>query len=147
MPATAQSTKARHAVFVQHLSTDAAVAIAQRGVQLCRDKGFAVAATVLDRSGNVLAAVRDNNAGASTLDGSRRKAYTAINMGLPSAAVEKLTREDASLRALGDIADFLPLQGAVPIEIDGQLVGAVGIGGATGEVDERCALEAVRQVL
>lgn len=143
----AQSTTTPHAVTVQHLSTDAALAIAQRAVQLCRDKGFAVAATVVDRSGNVLAALRDNNAGPATLDGSRRKAYTAINMGMASSAVEKLVRDDVSLRSLGDIADFLPLQGGVLIKIGEQLVGAAGVGGATGKVDEGCALEAVAYVL
>jgi uncharacterized protein GlcG (DUF336 family) len=147
MSATSKLTKTPHAVSVQTLSTDAALAIAQRSVQLCRDKGFAVASTVVDRSGNVLAALRDNNAGPATLDGSRRKAYTAINMGMPSSAVEKLMRDDVSLRTLGDISGFLPLQGGVSIKIGEQIVGAVGIGGATGAVDESCALVAIAQVL
>lgn len=147
MSASAQLNRASHVVTVEHLSTDAALAIAQHAVQLCRDKGFAVAATVVDRSGNVLAALRDNNAGAATLDGSRRKAYTAINMGMPSSAVEKLMRDDVSLRTLCDIAGFLPLQGGVPIKIGEQIVGAVGVGGATGAVDESCALAAIAQIL
>ena len=30
-------------------------------------------------------------------------------------------------------------QGAVPIEKEGQIIGAVGVGGGTGEQDEECA--------
>jgi uncharacterized protein GlcG (DUF336 family) len=134
-------------VTVSNVSTDAAAAIARRSVELCRQQGFAVAATVVDRSGNVLAAVRANDAGPATLDGSRRKAYTAVNMNMASGAVEQLVREEPKLRTLGDIAGFLPLQGGVPIKIGDQIVGAVGVGGASGEVDERCAIEAIAQIL
>lgn len=134
-------------VVFHSLSMEAGVAIAQRSVELCREKGFAVAATVVDRSGAVLAVARGTSAGRATLDGSRRKAYTAINMGMSSAAVENLVRDEIALRALGDIEDFLPLQGGVLINIGGEVVGAVGVGGASGEVDEHCALEAVLQVL
>ena len=48
---------------------------------------------------------------------------------------------------MGDIEDLLPLQGDVLIKIDDQVVGAIGVGGASGALDESIALQAIQQVL
>ncbi len=129
------------------LTTQAAGRIAQRCVEKCEALGFAVAATVVDRGGVVLAQLRAHRAGPATLEGSRRKAYTAANMGLSSLGVLDLMNGDPKLEALGAIPDFLPLQGAVPIFVGNELVGAVGVGGASGDIDERCAIEARDEVM
>jgi len=131
----------------RHISTRKAIDLVHRSIMLAHEKGAAVSATVVDRSGLVIASARANNAGFATLEGSRRKAYTAANIGMSSDAVEKLVRDNIALRALGDITDLLPLQGAVPIKIGDELVGALGVGGASGAVDEQCALEAIKEVL
>jgi uncharacterized protein GlcG (DUF336 family) len=129
------------------LSVRSAARIAQRCVEKCEQLGFAVAATVVDRSGVVLAQVRANGAGPATLDGSRRKAYTSVNMGMSSLDVLRLIDGDRTLRALREIDGFLPLQGGVPVVVDDELIGAVGVGGASGEIDERCAIEARDEVM
>jgi len=130
-----------------HLHTTKAMELVQCAITLAEARGAAVAATVVDSAGQEIAAARANQAGFATLEGSRRKAYTAINLGMSSADVEKLVRENIALRALGDISGLLPLQGAVLIKDGEILLGALGVGGASGAVDEQCALEAIKQVL
>ena len=137
----------KYTMTQRHLNTLAAIAMVQRCVELTTAQGFNAAATVVDRAGVVLAVARANDAGAATLDGSRRKAYTAINLGMSSDAAEHLVRDNVSLRALGDIEQLLPLQGGVLIKIEDRIVGAIGVGGASGAIDEKTALQAIEEVL
>jgi uncharacterized protein GlcG (DUF336 family) len=144
------STKATFQSFSvnqRHLSTDKAIELVTRCVELAREHGAMVAATAVDRAGSVLASIRDNAAGVATLEGSRRKAYTAINLGMSSREVERLVRDDVSLHSLGTIDDLLPLQGAVLIKDGGDIIGALGVGGASGAIDEQCASDAIKEII
>jgi uncharacterized protein GlcG (DUF336 family) len=40
-----------------------------------------------------------------------------------------------------------PYTGGLPIMVGPQLIGAIGVGGASGEQDERCAYEALTRVI
>jgi glc operon protein GlcG len=102
-----------------------------------------VSVVVADDHGEVVACVRMDGAPLDTELNARRKAYTAA-------------RSDATTtRALGakagssptELASFDPFfsffLGGVAIFAEDERIGAVGVSGLPGEVDERLALEAI----
>jgi glc operon protein GlcG len=75
------------------------------------------------------------------------KARTAVLFGKPTRAFEDIVNKGRySMLALPDIAAFTPLMGGVPVEIDGQIVGAIGVSGASNAAqDDEIASAAVAQ--
>ena len=59
------------------LSYAIAKTIAETAIDSCAAKGYAVSAVVVDRAGDVIVAMRADNAGPHTMENARRKAYTA----------------------------------------------------------------------
>lgn len=101
--------------------------------------GAAVA--VVDDGGNVLAVERlDGTFAAGSLI-SIGKARTSALFQRPTKVFEDIIRNGrTSMVALPDSL-FTPLQGGVPIMVDGQLVGAIGVSGAaSAQQDEELAM-------
>ena len=90
---------------------------------------------VVDDGGNLVALTRIDGtfpAGAMVSIG---KARTAALFRRPTAFFEDVIKNGRT--AMTALTDFTPLQGGVPIEVDGQIVGAVGVSGASSAmVDE-----------
>lgn len=117
-------------------------------VNQCKGDGYKVSAAVVDRAGLVKAHLRGDGAGPHTLDSSRRKAYTAASLREPTSKVVSLVSRNAEVQGLRDMnADILILGGGLPIRMEGEIVGGIGVGGAPGgALDEGCAragLEAI----
>ncbi|WP_375430803.1 heme-binding protein [uncultured Friedmanniella sp.] len=105
----------------------------------------ALAVAVLDRGGNLVAALRMDGAqlGASSL--ALDKAYTAVAFGLPTGAWVASSTPGASDWGLASTLDgrAVVFPGGVPVFLDGHLIGGVGVSGAKSVVDEACAEKAV----
>lgn len=94
---------------------------------------------VVDDGGNLMAVERLDGTFAAGGLISIGKARTAAIFKRPTSVFEKIIREGRTPMVALD--DFTPLQGGVPIEIDGQIVGAVGVSGAaSAQQDEELAL-------
>ena len=105
------------------------------------------ALTVLDRGGNVLAAMRPEGVGPHNLLASQRKAYTALSTKTPTRLFAERARTNPEAANLNSIAELLLLGGGVPLFADSELVGALGVAGAGGaEQDEACAIKAAEQI-
>ena len=65
------------------LSYAMAKTIAETAIDSCAAKGYAVSAVVVDRDGEVIVAMRADNAGPHTMENARRKAYTARSFFAP----------------------------------------------------------------
>jgi glc operon protein GlcG len=96
---------------------------------------------VVDDGGNLMAVERIDGtfpAGAMISIG---KARTAAMFKKPTAFFEEVIGKGRT--SMVALADFTPLQGGVPIVIDGQVVGAVGVSGAaSAKQDDELALAA-----
>ncbi len=110
-------------------------------VEQCRQDGYRVSAAVVDRAGVVRALLRADGAGPHTTDSSRKKAYTAASLRRPTTEMAELVAKVPAIQALRDMNDeILILGGGLPIEYDGDVVGAIGVGGAPGgHLDDACA--------
>ena len=113
----------------------------QASLDLCKRDGYKVSASVVDRAGVLRAMIRADGAGPHTVDSSKKKAYTAASLRRPTTELAELINKVPTLEALGDINDqMLMLGGGLPIEIGGEIVGGIGVGGAPGaHLDDSCA--------
>lgn len=99
------------------------------------------AIAVVDDGGHLIALERLDGTFAAGADISIGKARTAALFKRPTKVFEDIIRSGrTTLIALPD-AFFTPLQGGIPITIDGQIVGAVGVSGAaSAQQDEEVAI-------
>ena len=129
------------------LSLDLANQIASATVAACGAGGYAVTATVVDRSGTVRAVQRADNAGPHTLAASFDKAFTSASARNATLAMMETAQKNPAAANLVHIPGFLLLGGGVPVKIGNDTIGAVGVGGAPGgHLDEQCAIAALDKV-
>jgi uncharacterized protein GlcG (DUF336 family) len=104
---------------------------------------------VLDESGNIVSAQREDGASMFRLDVAKGKAWGAVAMGASSRALGKRARDNpnffVSLSATSQ-GRFLPQTGAALIKTkDGTIIGAAGASGGTGDEDEACCVYGIEQ--
>lgn len=101
--------------------------------------GAAIA--VVDAGGSVLAVERLDGTFAAGAQISIGKAKTAVMFRKPTRVFEDIINKGRT--AMTTLPDFTPLQGGVPIEVGGVIVGGVGVSGAASAAqDEEIALAA-----
>lgn len=113
---------------------DAAVAEAQR-------LGIAVAVAVAGRAGDLVAFARMDGAPLLSSSIAQDKAYTvcAFN-GLPTHAWWDLIKDEPALvHGITKTDRLIVFGGGVPVVVDGELVGAVGVSGGSAEQDRAVA--------
>lgn len=113
----------------------------QAALETCKRDGYRVSVSVVDRAGLLRAMGRADGAGPHTIDSSRKKAYTASSLRRPTTELAELINKVSTLQALRDMNEnILMLGGGLPIEIGGEVVGGIGVGGAPGaHLDDACA--------
>ena len=132
VPAPAQ-TLAR-----KDISAEAAMTIASTAIADCKSKGWNVSVGVVGRSGELIAHVRGDNTGPHTMDNSFRKAYTARTFRSPSGDLVKRLKENPQL-SLVTLPNIVAGEGALPIKVGDDVIGAAGASGAPGgEKDAAC---------
>jgi len=94
---------------------------------------------VVDDGGNLMAVERIDGTFAAGANISIGKARTAALFKKPTKVFEDIVGKGRT--AMVALNDFTPLQGGVPILVDGQIVGAVGVSGAASAAqDEELAM-------
>lgn len=130
---------------VKQISLELARDIAMGAVEACRKDGFNVSVVVLDRAGNVQVALRDTLAARHTLEIAERKAGMTIMSGIASG--DFLAARGDIRPELNHIDGLIVMEGGLPIQAAGSLIGAVGVSGAPGgEKDAACATAALKKV-
>ena len=98
------------------LKPEIAIKAAVSAMNFCRDGGYQVGVTVVDRFGLTQAFVKSRYAGLHVQETATRKAWTSF------------------------ISTPLPLGGGVQIESEGSIVAGIGVSGAPGtDIDDECA--------
>lgn len=139
-PITAQGV-----VMQKNLSLGMAKTIAEGTIAACKAKGFNTSAAVVDRAGQVMVILRDEQASAQTVDMARRKAYTARMFRMPTLEFQKRTT-DPAFAAQRDVADILALGGGIPITVGTEIIGGVGSSGSSQDMDDACARAGLAKV-
>ena len=128
----------------KNISLALATEIAIAAVADCVAKNYTVAATVVDRAGQIKAVQRADNAGPHTVDSARHKAYTASSLRAPTSAIMDGAQKNPGAQYLWQIDGIILLAGGLPIKAGTDTIGGVGVGGAPGgHLDEQCAQAAL----
>ncbi len=120
-----------------HAAQQVANAVIEEAVRL----GISVNAAVVDRAGTLIAFLRMPEASLHSVETAMDKAYTAASFRFPTsqwpdalasfpAVVQQNILQRPRLVVFG---------GGIPIEVEGEVVGAIGVSGASAEQDEQCA--------
>jgi uncharacterized protein GlcG (DUF336 family) len=104
---------------------------------------------VLDASGHLVAAQREDGASMFRLDVAKGKAWGAVAMGCSSRALAKRAKDNPNFMVtLAATAEgkFLPQTGAAVIKnAQGEIIGSAGASGGSGEEDEACCVYGIEQ--
>jgi uncharacterized protein GlcG (DUF336 family) len=130
----------------RNMSLEMDKTIAEATIGECKSKGFHTAAVVVDRGGQILVMLRDEQATPQTAEMARRKAYTAVMFRSTTLEFQKRTAEDPTLAPQRQVADILALGGGVPIRLDKEIVGGVASAGSNQEQDDACAKAGIAKV-
>jgi uncharacterized protein GlcG (DUF336 family) len=136
------------AQLLQHKDLTAAIAmeIASTTQATCKANGYSVSVTVVGRSGEVILQVRGDDSNPHTLENSMRKAYTARTTRSPSGALVDRVKADPTLGFV-HLSNIIAVQGALPIKVGDEVIGAAGASGAPGgEKDEACVKAGLEKV-
>jgi uncharacterized protein GlcG (DUF336 family) len=118
------------------VAIEAVIAATARG----REIAGPVVAAVVGARGDLVAFLHTNGAPAPSAKIAQDKAYTAASFRVPTPALFDMVSASAALRegiaAQPGVAMF---GGGLPIDIDGEFVGAIGVSGASEEQDIECA--------
>ena len=136
-------------VLPQALATEAAA----EAIKVCEGSGYRVSVAVVDDSGVLKLFMKGDKSTIHTYDASFRKAYTVVTMGpifkfdASSQFVEKFSK-NPSPPALSTLPNIALLPGAVAIRVKGEIVAALGVGGAAGgDKDEICAQAGLAKIV
>jgi uncharacterized protein GlcG (DUF336 family) len=129
------------------ISADAARRVANTCRQWAAERGGTASLFILDMAGNFVHAERGDG-----------QIYNNINTALLKAQTALKTKQPTSIRAAGLQNDpsglprnnfwynFYAVSGGLPIVVDGQMIGAIGVGGGAGGGDENCAIAGLQAV-
>jgi uncharacterized protein GlcG (DUF336 family) len=128
------------------LSATTALSIAQTAYETCSQQGYHVSVQVVGREGQALVAIRGDESSPHTFENSYRKAYTARTFRVPSGEYAQRLKDNPTLATV-HLANVIALQGALPIKVGDEVIGAVGVSGAPGgEKDEACSKAGIDKV-
>jgi uncharacterized protein GlcG (DUF336 family) len=123
-----------------------ALEIVKTAIETCKANGYAVSSTVVGRNGEIIAQARGDNTGPHTIENSFRKAYTARTLRISSGEFAERVAKTPTLGQV-HLANMIANQGALPIKVGDEVIGAAGASGAPGgEKDEACVKAALDKV-
>ena len=133
------------------LTLEAAKCLIAFAILKAKELGVGGAIAVVDDGGHLICLERIDGTMAAAANIAIGKAATAIGFKRPGAVLEQtITTQRPAMQILNSVtpAPFVPLKGSYPIEINGEIVGAIAVAGAVnGENDEAISLYAIEKFL
>jgi len=138
--------------YTYNLPLGLALEAAAEAVRVCEANGYQVTATVVDMAGTPKVVLRGDKSTVHTGESSLRKAFTVVTLGpifhfQTSGAFFDMLKTSPYAPQLATIHNVMALPGAVAFASRGEIVAALGVGGAPGgDKDEVCAQAGVEKV-
>ena len=123
------------------IGLEAAQALVDRAVEAARARGFRMAIAVVEPSGALVAFGRMDDVQYGSIAVSQAKARSAALFRTATSATEE--RLAGGRMALLAIEGMVPVAGGVPIVVDGRVIGAIGVSGASSAQDDEVARAAI----
>jgi uncharacterized protein GlcG (DUF336 family) len=131
------------------LTLEAAKLMAAAAEAEAARSGWKVVVAVVDDGGHALLVHRIDGSQSSSVPTAMGKARSAVAYKRPTRILEEMINQ-GRFSFLSAGGDPVALQGGLPVEIDGQLVGGIGVSGVKASDDEivaQAGLDALRQAL
>jgi uncharacterized protein GlcG (DUF336 family) len=125
------------------------LAAAKKIARACRDwaasKGATMSLYVLDNAGEFVHMERMDGQVSNNMRTALLNAQTALKLRQPtSIRAAQLKNDPSGLPRYSVFFNLFAESGGIPIVVDGQMIGAVGVGGVAGGGDESCAIEGLK---
>ncbi|MES2862391.1 MAG: heme-binding protein [Pseudomonadota bacterium] len=123
------------------ITLDAAQALLDHAVAAARAGNFRMAIAIVEPNGELVAFARMDDVQYGSILVSQKKARTAARYRIPTSVMEERTLAGRIVTLAND--DSLPIAGGIPIIVDGRIVGAIGVSGASAAEDAAIATAAL----
>ncbi len=127
------------------LTLDDAKKIASAAEAEARNNGWLVVIAIVDDGAHLLHLLRLDGTQFGSIEVAIQKARAAIAFRRPTKVWQEHIA-DGSMRYLG-LPGTLPIEGGLPITVDGQFIGAIGISGVRSNQDTQIAQAGVDALL
>ena len=109
--------------------------------QKAKALGTAMTVTVVDEAGRLVLCARGDGTGFFTPETSKAKAMAAAAFKRSNAELSEMAAKGGFWAVVPVVlqGQVLPTLGATPITVGGQVIGAIGCGGGTGQQDQECS--------
>ena len=124
------------------IGLDAAQALIARALDAAAAGNFRMAVAIVEPSGELVAFARMDDTQYGSIFVAQKKAETAARYRTATSAMEERTQAGRIVTLANP--DSLPIAGGVPIVVDGKVIGAIGVSGASATDDNLVALAALR---
>ena len=129
------------------VSVDTAKKAAAAALAEARKNNWTMAVAVVDPAGDLVYYEKLDNTQLGSSQVSINKARSAARFKRPTKAFQDgLAAGGAGLRILG-LEGAVPVEGGIPIVLDGKIVGAIGVSGDTSDHDGVCAQAGANSVM
>jgi glc operon protein GlcG len=125
------------------------LAAAKKVARVCRDwaasKGGTMSLYIIDNAGEFVHMERMDGQVYNNVRTALLKAQTSLKTRQPtSIAAAQLKNNPNGIARTTTYFNLFTNSGGIPIVVDGQMIGAVGVGGGAGGGDENCAIEGLK---
>lgn len=121
------------------ISLDAAKRAMAAAEAEAKKNNWPVVITIVDSAGQTVMLHRLDNTQYASIGIATGKANTAVNFRRPTKALEDaIAGGGAGLRLLA-VEGITPLEGGIPIIVDGKIIGGIGVSGVTSQQDAQVA--------
>ena len=104
-----------------------------------RRNNWSMAVAVVDTSGELVLLHKMDNTQIGSINIAIGKARSAAKFKRPTKVFQDLLAKGSEFTFIMTLEGAVPVQGGIPIVMDGKIVGAIGLSGATGPQDVQCA--------
>ncbi len=115
------------------LSLEVAKQIAAASAEHARKNDWAVVISIVDDGEHLVYFERTDNVQTGSIQVATRKAETAVAFKRPTRLPQGAVAQGRT--APVSLPGGMPFEGGVPISVDGQIIGAVGVSGVTAQQD------------
>lgn len=136
-------------ILKKSISYESCMVMSESAIKKAEELKINISITFVDESGVLKAFFRMDKSPLVSVDASRKKAITAVGLGIPSGdSWYSFIKDDPILfNGVQQFKDFILLGGGSPILDDGSIIGAIGISGGHYKQDEECVKAALETYL
>lgn len=129
------------------MSLEAAKKVAAPAIAEAAKNNWAMAVAIVDPSGNLIYYEKMDNTQLGSANVAIDKARSAALFKRPTKALQDALAAGGEGWRVLRIQGAVPVEGGIPLVVDGKIVGAIGMSGGTGAQDAQCAKAGVDSLM